>query len=376
MKNILETIGETPMISKLNMNSESEGKICLKYERNNPGGSVKDRPALYMINEAEKRGWLKPGGTIIESSSGNFGISLAMIGAARNYRVIILVDPKTTASNMALLKSFGAEVVVVTEKDDCGSYHKTRIALANKMAREIDNSFRPDQCFCLLNSKAHYDITAKEILQDCENNLSVFIAPVSTGGQLGGISRFLKEKNPDIKVVGVEAEGSIIFGGVPHSYVTPGIGLGWMPNNIQPEYIDEAYKIPDEQAFLTARAVAQNEGILIGPSSGACVLVALKLAQQLKENHRIVCMISDGGERYTSTLFNDDWMAAQGFSTGDTTDIESIRKMACNLQPCCFEKSIALHRLAYLEEQMQIPESTQIVNKDILRKQVSRGPYL
>ncbi len=365
MRGILETIGETPMITKLNMNSDCEGEICLKYERNNPGGSIKDRPAIYMINEAEKRGWLKPGGTIIESSSGNFGISLAMIGAAKGYKVIILVDPKTTPSNMSLLKSYGAEVIVVTEKDDCGSYHKTRISLANKMAKEIGNSFRPDQCFCLLNSEAHYKTTAREIMQDCSNDIAVIIAPVSTGGQLGGISKYLKEKIRDIKVVGVDAEGSVIFGGVPHSYRIPGIGLGWLPDNLQIKYIDEAYKISDEQAFFTARAFAKNEGILIGPSGGACILVALKFAQILKKNQKIVCMISDGGERYTSTLFNDDWMAGQGFDMKQKTDIDTVRNIAFHLQPYCFDKLSGPQRPACLEEDMQVPASTRLINEEI-----------
>jgi cystathionine beta-synthase/cysteine synthase A len=160
--NILESIGNTPLIELQNSTVASEGKILLKYERNNPGGSIKDRPAIHIITEAERRGWLKPGGAIIESSSGNFGISLAMIGAAKGYRVIILVDPKTTAANLALLKCFGAEVIVVTEQDDSGSYHKTRISLANRLAIEIPNSFRPDQCFNLLNSNAHYQSTARE----------------------------------------------------------------------------------------------------------------------------------------------------------------------------------------------------------------------
>ncbi|MCR4830670.1 MAG: pyridoxal-phosphate dependent enzyme, partial [Pseudobutyrivibrio sp.] len=160
IKNILDSVGNTPLIRVNNFTEGDEAEILLKYERGNPGGSIKDRAAKYIIDQAEERGLLKPGGTIIESSSGNFGISLAMIGAARGYRVLILVDPKTTENNLSLLRAFGAEVIVVTEKDDCGSYHKTRISLANKLSTEIENSFRPDQCFNLLNSEAHYQSTA------------------------------------------------------------------------------------------------------------------------------------------------------------------------------------------------------------------------
>ena len=240
---LLETIGNTPLIELRNTTASTEGRLLFKYERGNPGGSIKDRPALFIVTEAEKRGLLKPGGTIIESSSGNYGISLAMIGAAKGYRVIILVDPKTTATNLALLKCFGAEVIVVTEQDDSGSYHKTRISLANKLASEIPDAFRPDQCFNLLNSTAHYQGTAREIFADCPDNVAAIVAAVSTGGQLGGISRYTKTYRPDVKVIGVDAVGSSIFGGESHSYLIPGIGLAWTPCNVAVENIDRIDRI-------------------------------------------------------------------------------------------------------------------------------------
>ncbi|WP_248925870.1 cysteine synthase family protein [Paenibacillus hamazuiensis] len=364
ISSILETIGNTPLITIPNSNKADEGQVLFKYERFNPGGSIKDRAAMHIINEAERRGLLKPGGTIIESSSGNFGISLAMIGAAKGYRVIILVDPKTTSSNLALLKCFGAEVIVVTEKDDCGSYHKTRISLANKLAKEIENAYRPDQCFNLLNSEAHYKSTAREIMNACSNKIAVFITAVSTGGQLGGISRYLKTFAPQVKVIGVDAVGSGIFGGHADSYRIPGIGLGWTPVNLNMEYIDCAYKITDEQAFVTARAFARNEGILMGPSSGACALVALKVAQELTPEDRIVCMVSDGGDRYIQTLFNDEWMEQQGFKT--SIDLETLREMAQQLQPWSeCPANVANYRsdLAYT---LDVPESTLRMNEEIL----------
>jgi len=360
ISSILDTIGNTPLIKIPNINKATEGQVLFKYERYNPGGSIKDRAAFYIIEEAERRGLLKPGGTIIESSSGNFGISLAMIGAVRGYRVIVLVDPKTTSTNLALLKSFGAEVIVVTEKDDCGSYHKTRISLANKLAKEIENSYRPDQCFSLLNSAAHYKNTAREIMDSCSNNISVFITAVSTGGQLGGISKYLKTFNPDIQVIGVDAVGSTIFGGDAASYRIPGIGLGWTPVNLDMDCIDSAYKVTDEQAFLTARAFARNEGILMGPSSGACALVALKIAQQLTPNERIVCMVSDGGDRYIQTLFNDDWMIEQGFATN--TDIETLRTMAQQLQLWSTCPSTCANYNSELMQSLDVPESTVQMN--------------
>lgn len=357
---ILETIGNTPLITIPNSNAADEGQVLFKYERYNPGGSIKDRAAHYIVTEAERRGLLKPGGTIIESSSGNFGISLAMIGAAKGYRVIILADPKTTNANLALIKCFGAEVIVVTEKDDCGSYHKTRISLANKLAKEIDNAYRPDQCFNLLNSEAHFRSTAREIMDACSGRIAAFITAVSTGGQLGGISKYLKTFAPEAQIIGVDAVGSTIFGGHADSYRIPGIGLGWTPTNLNMEHIDCAYKISDEQAFLTARTLARQEGILMGPSSGACALVALKVAQELAPDERVVCMISDGGDRYIQTLFNDEWMEQQGFAT--SASIEAIRAMARKLQPWSLRPADCANYRADLIESLEVPDSTLRMN--------------
>jgi cystathionine beta-synthase/cysteine synthase A len=364
MKNILNTIGNTPLIAIKNCTHGTSGRILFKYEKDNPGGSIKDRPAIFIIEEAERRGLLKPGGTIIESSSGNFGISLAMIGAVKGYHVMILVDPKTTNANLALLKGFGAEVIVVNEQDDSGSYHKTRIFLANKLASEIENSFRPDQCFNLLNSKAHYKTTAQEIAKDCKNKISVFIAPISTGGQLGGISRYLKKHIPDIKIIGVDASGSTIFGGTAHPYKIPGIGLGWTPNNLRLEFVDYVYKITDEQAFVTARAIAKNEGILIGPSSGACALVALNMAEKTTKKDNIVCMISDGGDRYIQTLFNDEWMTLQGFSLD--YDIKNLYAMASQIQPWSISPCDCANYRPDLLNSLNIPNSTVEINSEII----------
>ncbi|THF81667.1 cysteine synthase family protein [Cohnella fermenti] len=355
---ILETIGRTPLITIPNTNTKHEGQVLLKYERYNPGGSIKDRPALFIIQEAERRGWLHPGGTIIESSSGNFGISLAMIGAAKGYRVVILADPKTTGANLALLRGFGAEVIIVTEQDDSGSYHKTRISLANKLAGEIDNSFRPDQCFNLLNSEAHYRSTAREILEACPGKLAAFVTAVSTGGQLGGISHYMKIYAPEVQIIGVDAVGSTIFGGESDAYRIPGIGLSWTPVNLNLNDIDCAYKITDEQAFVAARAFARNEGILMGPSSGACALVALKTAQELAPGERVVCMVSDGGERYIQTLFNEEWMGEQIFAA--SVGAEELRTMARRLQPW----SVRPNYRPDLVQSLGVPETTLHMNRD------------
>ena len=366
---LLETIGNTPLIELRNTTASTEGRLLFKYERGNPGGSIKDRPALFIVTEAEKRGLLKPGGTIIESSSGNFGISLAMIGAAKGYRVIILVDPKTTATNLALLKCFGAEVVVVTEQDDSGSYHKTRISLANKLADEIPNAFRPDHCFNLLNSTAHYQGTAREIFADCPDNIAAIVAAVSTGGQLGGISRYTKTYRPDVKVIGVDAVGSSIFGGESHSYLIPGIGLAWTPCNVAVENIDSVYKVTDEAAFVAARCFTRNEGILMGPSSGACTLVALTIAKQLSPLDCVVCIISDGGERYIQTLFNDTWMQTNHFST--ETGLGKLLELTKEVVPWSVHPAQNTNYKPELVSKLCVPTTTQSINETIDRTSVS-----
>lgn len=309
MQTITDLCGNTPLIKLNNIIKSNQAEICLKLERFNGGGSIKDRPAKYIIEQAEKNGLLKPGGTIIESSSGNFGIACAMIGAAKGYRVIMVVDPKITPTNRTLLQVYGAEVVVVEEKDEDGSYHKSRIAFANRLHEEIPNSFRPDQCFNLNNSEAHYQNTAPEILAQCEGNIDALVIAVSTGGQLGGFARYFNEKSPQTKIIAVEPVGSSIFGGAEHAYLLPGFGLSWTPSNIiNLEHLHSIYKVPDHIAFLACRLLAKHEGILVGGSTGASLLVAMQLAQQLDHGKRVVIIAADSGERYLDTIYNDQWL--------------------------------------------------------------------
>ena len=330
MNTIIDLVGNTPLLRLGNMVSDGDANIFFKCESANPSGSIKDRPARYLVEAAERRGLLKPGGTIIESSSGNFGISLAMIGAVKGYRVIVLVDPKVTATNYAILKAYGAEVIVVREKDDCGSYHKTRIALANRLHREIPGSFRPDQCFNVENIEAHHRHTAREIDARFDGGPDLVIVPVSTGGQIGGIAKYLSETRPEARVIAVDAVGSTIFGGMAHGYLLPGMGLGWTPPNITDlSHIDAVYKVPDEDAFVMCRGLARNEGILAGGSTGAVALVALKYARLLGAGRDIVCIASDGGERYLATIFDDAYMTEHGFPLEES--VAEIRERAGRL---------------------------------------------
>ncbi|MCR4830247.1 MAG: cysteine synthase family protein, partial [Pseudobutyrivibrio sp.] len=250
-----------------------------------------------------------------------------------------------------------------TEKDDCGSYHKTRISLANKLSTEIENSFRPDQCFNLLNSEAHYQSTAREIVQDCDGKLDMVIAPVSTGGQLGGISRYIKKFFPETLVVGVDAQGSAVFGGEAHSYKIPGIGLGWTPVNLDMNIIDAAYKVSDEHAYMMARAMAKHEGVLMGPSSGACMLIAAHYAKKLGKNRRIVCMVADGGDRYIQTLFSDEWLKEQNMDL--STDVELLKKIASEQSPYATDSDKMKNYHPELVSGLSIPITTKTINEEI-----------
>ncbi|RKT53739.1 PLP-dependent cysteine synthase family protein [Saccharothrix australiensis] len=324
---VLDTIGGTPMISLQHLTRPTDAAVVVKLERCNPGGSVKDRPAWHIVRKAEEDGLLRPGGTVIESSSGNFGISLAMIGAARGYRVIIIVDPKATATNLAMLHAFGAEVIVVDEQDDTGSYHKTRIALANRLHREIPGSFRPDQCFNPLNAQAHHRDTAAELVDQAGPGLAAVVATVSTGGQLGGISRYLREHAPEVHVAGVDAIGSTVFGGESHAYLIPGVGLGWTPTNLDDlSRLDSVYKVSDEDAFLACRVLARSEGVLVGGSTGAALCVALRLARRHGADRSVALLAADSGERYLHTIYDDDWLRGHGLSP-DTSPAELLRRV-------------------------------------------------
>lgn len=359
MLTIVDTIGQTPLVQLQRLTYSDEATIALKCERTNPGGSVKDRPARFILETAERHGWLVPGGTIIESSSGNFGISLAMLGAAKGYRVIILVDPKITPTNLALLEAYGAEVEIVTLQDDSGSYHKTRIARANKLARQIPKAFRPDQCFNLLNSEAHATSTAREILNESGPHLAMVIAAVSTGGQLGGIIRHFKRVAPHVQIIGVDAVGSAIFGGSAHSYLMPGVGLGWTPVNLPLALLDNTFKVADEDAFLACRTVARHEGIMLGASSGAALLVALHYAQQLPPEALIVVIGADSGERYLQTIYNDGWLADHKLQTSCSPD--ELHDRARRL--CPYDPQLSHPIQADLAETLQVPLSTYQMNQ-------------
>lgn len=311
-KNILETVGHTPLIQLTKITKGLKPLILIKAEFFNPGGSVKDRPALKMIEEAEKAGLLKPGGTIIEPTSGNTGVGLAQAASVKGYRCILVMPDKMSDEKFALLKAYGAEVVKVptTATSSPESYNN----VAQRLATEIPGAFLPNQFQNPYNPEAHYQSTGPEIWEDTEGKVTHFVAGVGTGGTLSGIARYLKEKNPKIQVIGVDPEGSIYSGDYSKSYKIEGIGEDFIPRNVNLSLIDKFERVSDKDAFETTRKLAREEGILVGGSSGAAVYGALKVAKDLKETDVIVVILPDTGRAYLSKIFSDSWMREMGFA--------------------------------------------------------------
>lgn len=316
-KNILDTIGKTPLVQINHLNGSLKAKVLMKLESFNPGGSAKDRIALSMLDAAEKEGLLKPGGTIVEPTSGNTGLGLAMVGNLRGYKLIFTMPDKMSQEKEDVLKAFGAQVIrtpTEVDPDDPGSYYK----VAERITRETPNSFCPNQYYNQNNPKAHYSTTGPEIWNDTDGKITHFVCGIGTGGTISGVGKYLKEQNPNIKVIGVDTEGSVythhFYGtkGKIHSYLTEGIGEDFIPQTVHFEYIDEVITVNDKQAYQTARDFVALESILIGSSSGSAIYAGLQLAKKLPENDLVVVLLPDTGKSYLSTLFNDNWMKEKG----------------------------------------------------------------
>ena len=296
-----ELIGHTPLLELSNTEKTAALKatVLAKLEYLNPAGSAKDRVALAMINDAENRGVLKEGGTIIEPTSGNTGIGLACIAAARGYRAIIVMPDSMSAERITLMKAYGAEVVLTPgELGMAGA-----IAKAQELAAQLPGSFIAGQFENPANAKAHYDTTGPEIWADTEGNVDIFVAGIGTGGTITGTGRFLKEQNPHIRIVGVEPAGSpVLSGGQPGKHGLQGIGAGFIPQVLDTAVYDEILAVTEEQAYAAARALAAREGVLVGISSGAALHAALALASRPENTGKtIVVLLPDTGDRYLST---------------------------------------------------------------------------
>jgi len=297
---ITELIGETPVVRLQKMASKNDAAVYVKLEYFNPSGSIKDRPALNMIKEAEKENKLKKGGTIIEPTSGNTGIGLAMIAAANGYNCIIIMPDSASQERIKILKAYGAEVVLTpAQKLMQGAIDK-----AQELKRKIDNSFIPNQFKNPANPAVHQKTTALEILEQMNGQLDAFVASAGTGGTISGTGNKLKEKLPELKIYTVESENSrVLAGGQPGPHKIPGTGPGFIPQTLDSTIYDKIYHISDSEVIETTRKLAAEEGLLLGPSSGAAVWTALKVAKNLDPEKKVLAIAADTGQRYLGGEF-------------------------------------------------------------------------
>jgi cysteine synthase A len=295
-ESLVDLIGDTPVLHLRNLEEEGMAELYAKLEFMNPGGSVKDRTALGMILEAEERGALGPGATIIEPTAGNTGIGLALIGGRRGYRVILVVPDRYSSEKLTLIRALGAEVVLTPgERRMEGAIERAR-----ELAAQIPGSFLPQQFENPANPGYHYKTTGKEIYRQMEGRIDAVVIGAGTGGTLSGVGKFLKERNPGVRAVLVEPVGSVFGGGAPGEYRIEGIGNTFVPRTLDRTLVDETVAVSDEDAFRTARLLARKEGLLVGSSSGACVWASLGVARRLGKGKRVITILSDGGERYLS----------------------------------------------------------------------------
>ncbi len=308
----LELIGNTPMVRLVNIASDIGCDVLAKLETTNPGGSSKDRPALTMVLAAERDGLLGPGSTIIEPTSGNTGVGLAIVAAQRGYKCIFVMSDKMAPEKIDVLRAYGAQVVVcptAVAPDHPDSYYST----AERLTKETPNSFRPDQYSNPNNPLAHYQTTGPEIWEQTKGHITHFVAGAGTGGTISGVGKFLKEQNPAIRVIAADPEGSVYSGGAGRPYLTEGVGEDFWPENYDPSLVDEVVAVSDADAFAMAREMTQREGLLIGGSGGTAVAAGLRGGRTLPEEAVVVVLIPDSGRGYLSKIFNDAWMTDYGF---------------------------------------------------------------
>jgi len=319
--NILDTIGNTPLVRLNKVTKDIPATVLAKIETTNPGNSIKDRMALKMIEDAEKSGKLKPGGTIIEGTSGNTGMGLAIAAVIKGYKCIFTSTDKQSKEKFDALRAFGAEVIVCptnVEPEDPRSYY----SVSSRLEREVPNSWKPNQYDNLSNSQAHYEQTGPEIWEQTEGKITHLVAGVGTGGTISGTARYLKEMNPNIKVLGIDTYGSVFkkykeTGDFDkneiYPYITEGIGEDFLPQNVDFSLIDHFEKVTDKDAALMTREVARKEGIFAGNSTGSAVAGVIQMKDMFKEGDVVVIIFPDHGTRYLGKMYNDDWLRDRGF---------------------------------------------------------------
>lgn len=374
--NILEQIGNTPLIKLNKINKGLNPKIFAKLESANPGGSVKDRIGLAMIEDAERRGELNPGGTIIEATSGNTGIGLALTAAVKGYKCIFVVTDKVSNEKINYLKALGSEVIVVSNRvdpDDPEYY----VNVAKRLHKEIPNSFFAYQYSNPSNPEMHYRTTGPEIWRQTDGKITHFVSSIGTGGTISGTGRFLKEKNPNIQVIAADPLGSIfkhyketgeLIKGTP--YLVEGIGQDCLPANVHFQYIDKIYNISDKESFAAARKLTKEEGIFCGGSTGTIVHVALQVAKECSENDVIVFIVCDTGERYLSKMHNEEWLRQNRMLD---PEIRILRDLSDIKKQRGFEEIVSVKDTDSIKDVLELISRTGFSNIPVLRGRQSIG---
>ncbi|HEY2373409.1 MAG TPA: cystathionine beta-synthase [Gaiellaceae bacterium] len=312
---ILELVGATPIVRLPKLSPRGGAEVLAKLEYLNPGGSVKDRIGLPMIEAAEREGKLRPGGTIVEPTSGNTGVGLAIGAAIKGYRCIFVMPDKMSQEKIALLRAYGAEVVITptaVDHDSPESYY----SVSDRLAEEIPGGFKPDQYSNMANPEAHYHLTGPEIWQQTDGDIDAIVVSVGTGGTISGVGRYFKERKPEVLIVGADPEGSVYTARDDsdlHPYLVEGIGKDTWPKTMDPDVGDEWVRVSDRESFQWARRLAREEGILAGGSGGTSVFAAIQIAKKLGPGKRVLTLIPDSGRNYLSKFYDDNWMLEHGF---------------------------------------------------------------
>jgi cystathionine beta-synthase len=321
--NILQLIGNTPLLKLTKLTNHIQCTVLAKLEFLNPAGSIKDRIGIQMIEAAEAEGQIKPGCTIVEPTSGNTGLGLAMAAIAKGYKMIFTLPDKMSKEKIDLLRAYGAKVII-TPTNVAPDHPANYVKVAERIVKETPNAFMPNQYFNKANPQTHYTTTGPEIWRQTHGKIDVLVATMGTGGTISGIAKYLKEQNPTIKIVGVDPEGSLYhheFYGTKetadiHSYKVEGIGEDFLPSTLNLKIVDEIITVNDKDAFLTARELAQKEGVFAGGSAGAAVFAALQVAKKLDKDKTVVVILPDTGRNYLNKFYSDDWMVENGFLPG------------------------------------------------------------
>lgn len=311
VESILDLVGNTPLVRLSKVTEGLRPLVLAKLEQLNPGGSVKDRIGLSMLEDAEARGLLRPGGTIVEPTSGNTGHGLAMAAAIKGYKMIFVMPDKMAPEKISLLRAYGAEVVICptnVERDSPQSYY----SVAERLTREVPGAFQPNQYFNARNPEAHYLTTGPEIWRQTDGRVTTFVAGVGTGGTITGVGKYLKEQNPAVRVVGADPEGSIYSGEIA-PYKVEGVGEDFWPGTFDRDVVDEFIQVTDRESFVAARKLARQEGILVGGSAGLALHAAIQVAVDSKPDDVIVVLLPDTGRNYLSKFFSDEWMRQNGY---------------------------------------------------------------